>query len=165
MRAGVPGFFWMQSGRSDYNRHHHTQYDTFEAAIPAYQRHSAVVAAVTAVGLADQDEPLDRTFMEPIEPRRLGVRLDGATVARVMEEGKAAEAGWQDGDVIVAVDGQELGDDRRALMRQVQEGGPRFVFTLRRGEETIESVLDWSDDPAELERVRRAQARAKARGR
>ena len=165
VRAGVPGFFWMQSGRSDYNRHHHTQYDTFEAAIPAYQRHSAVVAAVTAVGLADQDEPLDRTFMEPIEPRRLGVRLDGATVARVMEEGKAAEAGWQDGDVIVAVDGQELGDDRRALMRQVQEGGPRFVFTLRRGEETIESVLDWSDDPAELERVRRAQARAKARGR
>ncbi len=163
VRAGVPGFFWMQRGRSDYSRYHHTQYDTIDAAIPAYQRHSATVAAVTALGLADHDELLDRTFMEPIDPRRLGVRLDGARVARVMEEGKAAEAGWQEDDVILAIDGAEPGDDRRALMRLVQEGEPRKAFTLRRGEETLESVIDWSDDPAEQERVRRAEARAQAR--
>ena len=163
VRAGVPGFFWMQDGRSDYNRYHHTQYDNFEAAIPSYQRHSALVAAVTALGLADQPELLDRRNMAPIEPRRLGVQLDGTKVESLTEGGKAAAAGWQVGDVIVSIDGEEV-TDRRALMRRVQEGAPRKEFTLKRGEETIQSVLDWSDDPGEQERARRAEERARTVG-
>ena len=45
--AGVPGFFWDQAGRANYTHTHHTQYDTYDSAIPEYQRHSAVVAAVS----------------------------------------------------------------------------------------------------------------------
>jgi hypothetical protein len=162
VRAGVPAFFWMQSGRSQYSRFHHTQYDNFDAAIPAYQRHSAMVVAVTALGLADHEAMLDRRNMEPIPPRRMGVQLDGTSVGRVTDDGKAAAAGWQPGDVIVAIDGQEVGD-RRDLMRLVQEGDPRKEFTLKRGEETLTTVLDWSDEPAEQERARRAAERAALR--
>ncbi len=160
LRAGVPGFFWRQSGRSDYERHHHTQYDTFEAAIPAYQEHSALVAALVAFGVAEQDALLDRTNMAPLEPRRLGIQLDGTTVSEVTEGGKAAAAGWQSGDEVVSIDGQPV-ESRRDLTRALQQGGPRKEIVVRRGEETITSVVDWSDEPAEKERARRAEERAR----
>lgn len=159
VRAGVPGFFWQQSGRSDYERHHHTQYDTFDAAIPDYQEHSALVAALVAFGVAEADQLLDRTNMAPIEPRRLGIQLDGTTVTELTEAGKAAAAQWQVGDEIVSIDGQAV-ESRRDLNRALQQGGAKKEIVLRRGEESITSVVDWSDDPGEKERARRAEERA-----
>lgn len=155
---GAPGFFWVQSGRSDYTRHHHTQYDTFDAAIPEYQRHSALVAALAAFGIADLPELLDRTNVKPIEPRRMGVQLDGARVSMVSRGSKAEAAGWKSGDRIVSIDGVEVGD-RDAISAELQKGGPRKTIVLARGEGRVESVLDYSDDPNEAERAERRAAR------
>jgi carboxypeptidase Q len=162
VRAGVPGFFWMQTGRSNYDRHHHTQYDTFDAAIPAYQRHSSLVVALAAFGIANWSELLDRRNMAPIDPRRLGVQFDGMKVDSLTDDGKAKAAGFQVGDVLVSVDGTEV-TDRRALSRLLQQGEPRKEFTLKRGEETIVIPVDWTGDPGEVERARRAEERAAAR--
>jgi len=158
VRAGVPGFFWIQEGRSDYEHQHHTQYDTLDAAIPEYQHHSALVVALTAYGTAELPDLLDRTNMAPIPDRKMGVQLDGTVVRRVLDDGMAARAGWQRGDVILSVDGQDVADVR-AVVRELQAGGPEKSFLLRRGEETFTTVLDYSDDPGELERVRRREAR------
>ena len=59
--AGVPGFFWRQSGKAVYNQTHHTQHDTFDRAVPEYQKHSSIVAADRArSGLANLDHLLSR---------------------------------------------------------------------------------------------------------
>ena len=60
LAANVPGFFWRQAGKARYQRTHHTQYDTFDAAIPEYQKHSSLVAAVGAYGIANLDHLLSR---------------------------------------------------------------------------------------------------------
>ena len=62
--AGVPGFFWDQAGRADYNHTHHTQHDVYAAAIPEYQRHTAIVAAAGALGLANLPDLLTRENMK-----------------------------------------------------------------------------------------------------
>jgi hypothetical protein len=157
VQAGVPAFFWRQAGRSDYDYHHHTQHDLFEAAIPEYQRHSAIVAAVTALGLADLPELLERRNMEPLAPRRMGVRLDGNVVQTVMG-GKASAAGWEPGDRIVSIDG-EVVEGVRAIVAALQLGGPRKTVVLERGGELVETTLDYSGEPDEEERARRAAER------
>ena len=158
VKAGAPGFFWRQEGRSDYNFHHHTQHDHFDAAIPEYQRHSAVVAAVAALGLADLPELLERRNMEPLSPRRMGVRLDG-NVVRAVVGGKASEVGWRAEDRIVSIDGQAV-EGTRAIVAALQAGGPVKTVVLERGAETIETTLDYSADPEEAERARRKAERA-----
>ena len=60
LAANVPGFFWRQSGKARYQHTHHTQYDTYDQAIPDYQKHSALVAAVSAYGIANLDHLLSR---------------------------------------------------------------------------------------------------------
>lgn len=60
IRAGVPGFFWMQRGRARYRTTHHTQYDTYETVVPEYQEHSSIVIAVGALGTANLDHLLPR---------------------------------------------------------------------------------------------------------
>jgi carboxypeptidase Q len=50
--AGVPGFFTMETGRSDYNFVHHTQHDSFDKAIPEYLVQSATNHAVVSFYLA-----------------------------------------------------------------------------------------------------------------
>lgn len=60
IRAGVPGFFWMQKGRATYRTTHHTQYDTYESIVPEYQKHSAIMIAVGALGTANLDHLLPR---------------------------------------------------------------------------------------------------------
>lgn len=60
MREKVPGFFWDEEGRADYNYTHHTQHDHLSAAIPEYLKQSATCAAVTAYNLACAPELLPR---------------------------------------------------------------------------------------------------------
>ncbi len=50
LSAGVPGFFWRQSGKANYTTTHHTQHDTFDRAVPEYQKHSSLVAALGRSG-------------------------------------------------------------------------------------------------------------------
>lgn len=62
-RAGVPGFFTEETGRSDYNYVHHTQHDRLEMAIPEYLVQSATNHAVVAYNLACAPD------LMPREPR------------------------------------------------------------------------------------------------
>ena len=161
VRAGVPGFFWNQSGRFDYRHHHHTQHDHFEAAIPEYQEHSALVVALAAYGIAELPELLDRRNMEPLPPRRMGVQLDGTKVTQVTKDSKAAAAGWAPGDVILTVDGAEV-DSSRAVVAALQKGGPVKPVVLDRGGQRLTTTLDYSGDEAERERLARRSQREAA---
>lgn len=49
---GVPGFFWFETGRSDYNFVHHTQHDRYEMAIPEYLVQSSTNSAIMSYNLA-----------------------------------------------------------------------------------------------------------------
>lgn len=60
IRAGVPGFFWVQRGVKSYRNTHHTQFDTFDSVVPEYQQHSSIVIAVAAYGTANLDALLTR---------------------------------------------------------------------------------------------------------
>ena len=147
---GVPGFFWNQSGRSNYRHHHHTQHDNFDAAIPEYQEHSAIVAALCAFQIANQPELLERTNVNAPSGRggprrRLGARFEDTTISEVIEGGKAAEAGWKVGDVLLSIDGSEVADPRE-IFTEMRRGEAKKLFKLKRGEDTIESTIDFGEE-------------------
>ncbi|MEI7986055.1 MAG: M20/M25/M40 family metallo-hydrolase [Armatimonadota bacterium] len=50
--VGVPGFFTLETGVSDYNYVHHTQHDKLQAAINAYLVQSSTAAALTSFNIA-----------------------------------------------------------------------------------------------------------------
>ena len=163
--AGVPGLFWHQSGRSDYEHYHHTQYDSFEAAIPEYQEHSALVVAIAALGVADLPELLDRTQMKAPEPRRMGVQLDGTKISELTDGSRAALAGMLVCDVLLRIDGEEV-KSQGAVTRAIRGGGSTKVVEVQRGEEHVSFTLDWSNDPDEprrLEDLKKEAAKAAAR--
>lgn len=142
--AGVPGFFWRQSGKAVYRRTHHTQHDTFETAIRDYQRHSSKVIALGAVGIANLPEKLSREgfsfssfrFRRPGQAssysRRLfGVRTDGLKISRITKGSVAEKAGLEVGDTFVKIANKEiktLGQFRRAL----RSSGDSFKITVDR---------------------------------
>ncbi len=160
---GVPGFFWKQDGKSDYDHMHHTQFDTFETAVPEYQAHSSIVVAIAAWNVANLDEKIDRTNSEPFPSRKMGADFDGTKILSVKKKGKAAAAGWRAGDEIVAVDGQEV-DGLWGLFKHVQTGGPKKAVRLRRDGAEVETLLDFSGGEGEDERARRRAERAERFG-
>lgn len=163
LAAGVPAFFWKQS-EEGYERVHHTQYDTFENVPFDEVAHSARVVAITAFGFANLDHLVDRTDMVAAPPRRAGVRIgDDAIVESATAEGLAAKAGWQRGDRVVEIDGRAIAS-REEFTRALQEGNGRKTVVIERAGVRIDTVLDWSDDPEELERAERARRRAERAG-
>jgi Zn-dependent M28 family amino/carboxypeptidase len=56
----VPGFFTIETGRSNYIHAHHTQFDRFEYAIPEYLVQSATNHAVVSYNLACADTVVPR---------------------------------------------------------------------------------------------------------
>lgn len=155
VESGVPAFHWIQSSEG-YRHIHHTQNDLFEAADASHQEHSALVVAIAAFGFAAIEDLVDRTDMSAPEPRRMGVFLEGHTISRVLPESRAAKAGWQAGDVIVALDGVGLAEGAN-LQRELQRGPSVKTIRLRRGDQELDTVLDWSDDPDEPRRLERQQ--------
>ncbi|MGF1480992.1 MAG: RIP metalloprotease RseP [Cyanophyceae cyanobacterium] len=65
----------------------------------------------------------------------------GVSVPQVMEQSAASAAGLEDGDLIVAVDGQELGASREAItrLRQTIQNSPSqsLEFEVQRGDDTV----------------------------
>jgi carboxypeptidase Q len=164
IRAGVPGFFWDQAGESDYGYVHHTQHDTLAHVIEGYQRHSAMVVALAAYGLANLPALVDRTNSAPIPRRRMGAMFDEQLVlTEVDKDGVAAKAGWKKGDRLVSIDGQAL-DGMRSVMRAVRDGGPTKQVVIERGGKPRTTTLDWSGTPGEQEREGRRRTRAQPRG-
>jgi carboxypeptidase Q len=58
--AGVPGFFWFETGRSDYGYVHHTQHDKYEMAIPEYLVQSSTNSAAASYIIACAPSMLPR---------------------------------------------------------------------------------------------------------
>jgi len=63
--AGVPGFYWFETGRADYPFAHHTQNDKYELAIPEYLIQSATNSACAAYILACAPTLLPRESAPP----------------------------------------------------------------------------------------------------
>jgi len=113
LSVGVPGFHWLQAGRADYLFGHHTQHDTIALAIPEYQRHSSMVVAIAALGIADLPELLPRKGLRALATRckSLGARLDDdMQVVELTKDGPAAKAGVKVGDKVVKMNGKPLED-------------------------------------------------------
>ena len=58
--VGVPGYFTIETGVSDYNYVHHTQHDRLQAAINAYLIQSSTAAALTSYNIACADSMMPR---------------------------------------------------------------------------------------------------------
>jgi hypothetical protein len=155
----VPGMFWEQAGRSDYDHYHHTQHDVLGAEIAEYQRHSALVAAIAAYQIANLPELVTRQGLRAPSARRMGVQLSETKVTEVSEGSRAAAAGMLVGDVLLAIDGSEV-KNQNAITRAIREGGSRKTVKLKRGETELELTLDWSDDPDEPRRLKQSEERA-----
>lgn len=119
-RAGVPAWSWGLRGRSSYGYGWHSQWDTYDIAIPEYQRHTATVIALTVAGLAEYPGLLPREGVTRTRARGgfgdaaayvgriLGAELKGMRVESVEKGGIAAGLGLRKGDVLVEVAGREV---------------------------------------------------------
>ncbi|HEU4419049.1 MAG TPA: M20/M25/M40 family metallo-hydrolase [Planctomycetota bacterium] len=153
--AGVPGFFWKQAGKANYVRTHHTQYDTYDAAIPEYQMHSSVVIATGALGIANLPELITRENMK-IQPRfgggggggggggnqrRFGAQIgeNDLTIERVTEDSLAAKAGLKAGDKIVRIGDKKVATREEYRVALIQGPAKNTVTVVRNGaEQTVE---------------------------
>jgi hypothetical protein len=149
LAAGVPGFFWRQSGKAVYSRTHHTQHDTFDAAVPDYQRHSSLVVALASLGIADLDRLLSREAM--IAPggvgrRTTGIQLEGMKVAEVAEGSVAEKAGIQPGDVVVRVGSKPVAS-REEYVEAIQAVGADATIVVSRGGKELELKLTFPANP------------------
>ncbi len=154
LAAGVPGFFWRQAGKANYTHTHHTQFDNYDMAIPEYQKHSAIVAAIGSLGIANLDHLLSREKM--IAPpgaggggrpggggrRTMGIQLDDNKVIEVIEAGLAEKAGIKSGDIIIKVGDRSVGTSEE-ISEALQVGGPEVPVSVIREGKTVEVKLNF----------------------
>ena len=60
LQVDVPAFFWYETGKSDYNHVHHTQYDRIGTAVPEYLVQSSTNSAAVAYIVASAPTLLPR---------------------------------------------------------------------------------------------------------
>jgi membrane-associated protease RseP (regulator of RpoE activity) len=180
LSAGVPGFFWDQRGTSNYNHVHHTQFDTYEEAIPQYQRNSAIVIAVGALGIANLPALLPRDGLRApgggFGGRRLGVQLDDdMRIDEVVDDSIAAKVHLLAGDKILKI-GETPVADREELRVAMQESPTKSKVVVMRGTEVLEFEIEFPvdldapirklgmrvDDDLQIQRVTRDEVAAKA---
>lgn len=152
---GVPGFFWNQAGRANYTRTHHTQFDTFDAAVEAYQIHSSQVIAIGALGLANEDELLTREGFsyrgfgrQPPPPRQgpdrtLGITVgETPTITGVLDDSIASRAGLRSGDTIVKIGTDEIADSEE-IGRALRNGPAKTEIVVLRGGEKVTVTVEF----------------------
>jgi len=144
LMAGVPGFFWSQAGKANYTHTHHTQYDTFDAAIPEYQQHTSMVVAIGAYAVANLDAMLPREGLTASRaPGRklgdLGVGLqdDGVTLKDVAEGKPAQKAGFKDGDRILKIGAKDV-TDYNSLREALRDAPQKTKWRVKRGDKELE---------------------------
>ncbi|MEM7200722.1 MAG: M20/M25/M40 family metallo-hydrolase [Planctomycetota bacterium] len=154
-QAGVPGLGWGLTGRSDYfNYTWHTQWDTFDVAIPEYQRHTATVIALTALGVANLPELLPREGVKrgrgagdatAMLSQAMDVEMDGLTFKSVTADGMAAKAGIQTGDRLLKVNGQAVKRMSEMFPILREAGFDKDVeLTLQRGDTEAKAKLNFA---------------------
>lgn len=163
LSANVPAWSWGLKGRSDYFRYTwHSQWDTYDVAIPEYMRHTSTVVAIAALGTANLPVLLPREGIERGGGRRrvdigelmnqtFGAELDGLMIKSVQDGGMAANAGLKAGDKIVAAAGSDVASlgELRAAMRG--EEGAKVALGIQRGDSKLTVEV-----PAIVARGRRA---------
>jgi hypothetical protein len=147
LNAGVPGLYWGQLGRVGYKLIHHTEKDRYDKVVPEYVEHSAMVAAMTAYGVANLDNLLARDNLRGT-PRNYGFpvvndQVYGLRVGRLSPGGAGERAGFLEGDAILSVDGEEPTRDRE-FDEMINGDGPIKKVRVRRGDREIELTLDFS---------------------
>ncbi len=143
--AGVPGLNWNLKGRANYFAYSwHTQWDTYEVAVPEYQRHTATVIALAALGTANLPEMLDRSGVQRSGGGRqagsyaealFDAEMDGFKFTTIKADGRAAKMGILVGDVLTKANGQkleamheifsaarDLGEDAKTMDLEVMRG-------------------------------------------
>ncbi|MFK7742393.1 MAG: M20/M25/M40 family metallo-hydrolase [Planctomycetota bacterium] len=155
--ALVPGLNWGLKGRADYFQHTwHTQWDVFENAIEEYQRHTATVVALAALGTANLDEMLDREGVQPRGSRRnnqstafasawFGAEMKQFRFDSVKEDGRAKKLGVQKGDVLIAIEGKKLESMRQVFQFAREAKGEMVRFTFQRGDKTFDASMKKDD--------------------
>ncbi|GAC1463502.1 MAG: M28 family metallopeptidase [Isosphaeraceae bacterium] len=147
LSAGVPGFFWHQAGKADYSHTHHTQFDTFDAALPEDLKHSSLVIALGAYGIAGLDHLLSREQVHAqvaSSRRRLGVQLDEMVVTEIEDESAAEKGGVLVGDLILKVDDKAVAD-RTQLLHALHHGEPRKTIVVEREGKNIDLTIVWEE--------------------
>lgn len=140
IRAGVPAWSWRLSGDHPYGHIWHTQHDLYDEIVEDSQRHSAVMIAVGAVGIADLDGLLSREKMTAPGGGRggfnVGIEIADSKVVSVQEDGLFATSGFKAGDKILKAGDQEVADIRDLFTALRDAGGePLAVTVLRDGKE------------------------------
>jgi carboxypeptidase Q len=158
LAAGVPGFFWDQGGKANYTRTHHTQYDTYDAAIEEYQRHTSQIVAVGALAIANLPHLLNREGMRSLSDtgarlgrgsrRRLGINPnpDDLSVLEVTPDSAAAKAGMKVGDRILKIDGKAI-TDAFEMSDSLRAGAPKKVITVLRDGKNLDLTVTWDETP------------------
>ena len=120
--------------------------------MPEYQKHSSVVAALGALGIADLDHLLSREgLMAPggqggggfAGRRTMGVMLEEMKVSELVEGGAAARAGVKVGDVIVKVGGKPVAT-REEYVEVLQGAGREIAVIVRRDGQEVELKLTFT---------------------
>ena len=147
LAAGVPGLFWDQQSKENtfYARTHHTQFDTYEAAVKEYQQHTSTVVAIAAYGIANLDALLPRDGLRARGGRRiLGIdtKEDGVTVSSVSEDSAAERAGLKEGDKIVKLGGKEVKSNEE-LVKLIQEAEQKTALLVLRAGQEVELKVAW----------------------
>ncbi len=145
LASGTPALGWGLKGRSDYFGYTwHSQWDTYDVAIPEYQRHTATVIALAAMGAANLPNLLSREGVMRFRPKpdailavegRLAAEFDGLTIKSV-GDGVAKKAGLLAGDKIMQVGSEEVRRSRH-LIRELRDQKPPWTFLVRRGKEEV----------------------------
>jgi hypothetical protein len=151
--AGVPGLEWGLRGRSDYfNFTWHTQWDTIDVAIEEYQRHTATVIALAALGAADLPALLDHEGIgrsgtatpqgQTMANGAFDAELDGMKFTKVNTGGRADRMGIQVGDVIEKVNGKAVTQPFEVFAALRGEPAPaELLFTLKRGGDSVQATV------------------------
>ncbi|MHC4512223.1 MAG: M20/M25/M40 family metallo-hydrolase [Planctomycetota bacterium] len=172
LSAGVPAWSWGLKGRADYMRYSwHSQWDTYDAAIPEYQRHTATVIALAALGIADLPKLLSREGMRarggarggrrrgqarPILEGYLGIELKqgGLVINSVSKDSLAQKSGLEPGDKIVKFNGADVRTARDAV-RTWRNNDPPWRLTVQRGDKQVKVKLVGGQAPPQPRRRRR----------
>jgi carboxypeptidase Q len=164
LSANVPGFFWRQAGKARYQHTHHTQFDTYDQAVPEYQKHSSLVIALGAFGIANLDHLLSREKLRApgggmANRRSIGAQLEDMIVSEVTDDGLGKKAGLKEGDTILKIDGTKV-SDLMEMRRALQGGEPKKTVTVLRNGKEVELKFDWTP-PAPTPTSTPAPAKAK----
>jgi hypothetical protein len=151
LSADVPGLNWSLKGRSDYfNYTWHTQWDTYDVAIPEYQRHTATVIAYAALGTANLPNLVSREKLRAPGGRGdagallegvLGAEFDGLKVKSVTKDGRLAAAGIQVGDELKAVNDEEIERIVQVLFAARQAAGEPVTLSFARGGAKVKATI------------------------